>query len=195
MAEDILRARELDDVVHGEEERLVASLGDQRQFVLDQLAHFSPRRLARRRGRKASGEAFFGEPPQVRGRRFAWRHDLLGIFVTQFFKRKLTASSDGECLGEPRGGIEALQGLQRPQMALAVRVQGVAGLRDRSFQPDRGQRVLQGAPLALVHVHVARGHKRQAGQVCDSDQFLATCRVAGVEQALGRDPQRAGKAH
>ena len=161
--------------------------------MLDQLAHFCPRRLARRRGRKASGEALLGEPPQVRGRRFSWRHDLLGIFVAQFFERKLAALRDGERLGEPGGGIEALQGFERPQVALAVRVQRVAGLRDRRFQPDGGQRVLQGAAFALVHVYVAGRHKRQASYVGNSDELLATYGIVGVEQTLSRDPQRAGK--
>ena len=39
LAQDLARAREAHDVVHGEEERLVAQLGDQFQLVLDQLAH------------------------------------------------------------------------------------------------------------------------------------------------------------
>ena len=39
LAQDAARARERDDVVHGEEIRLVGELGDQRELVLDERAH------------------------------------------------------------------------------------------------------------------------------------------------------------
>ena len=38
LAEDVLAARERDDVLHGEEVRLVGELGEQAELVLDQLA-------------------------------------------------------------------------------------------------------------------------------------------------------------
>ena len=88
------------------------------------------------------------------------------------------------------GGIEPLERRERAQMPLAVGMERVAALRDRRLQADRGQRVLQRAPLAHMHVHVAGGGYGQAGGSGDGDELLATRRIVGVEQALGGDPQR-----
>ena len=79
-------------------------------------------------------------------------------------------------------------------MALAVRMQRITGFGDGSLQPDRGQRVLQRAALALVHVHVAGGGDGQAERFGDEGELFATRRVVGLEQALGGDPQAAAKA-
>ncbi len=79
-------------------------------------------------------------------------------------------------------------------MALAVRMERVAGLRDRCLQPDGGQRILQRAALARMHVHVAGGNERQPGRRRDFGEIGATRRVVGVEQALDGDPQRVAKA-
>ncbi len=78
-------------------------------------------------------------------------------------------------------------------MALAVRMERMAGLRDRCLQPDRSQRILQRAALAAVHVNVAGGDERQAGRRRDRGEIGATRRVVGVEQALDGDPQRLSK--
>ena len=86
-----LRAREGDDVVHGEEVGLVLQLRDQRELVLDQLAHLGGRGRAAERGGAAqrraeevgvaaavaAGEPALGELAQARRGRLARRHDLL----------------------------------------------------------------------------------------------------------------------
>ena len=46
LAKDAARAREADDVVHGQEERFVAEFGDQRQFVFDLSVYFRRRAVA-----------------------------------------------------------------------------------------------------------------------------------------------------
>ena len=79
-------------------------------------------------------------------------------------------------------------------MTLAVGKQRMTGPRHRRLEPDRSQRILQRAALANVHVHVAGGDDRQTDHAGDGHQLLAARRVVGVEQALGRDPQRVGKA-
>ena len=183
-----LRARELDDVVHGEEERLVLRLGDDRELVLDQLAHLVV--LVRRRGRdgQATGEPFLGQAAQIAGRGLAGGNDLLGILVAQHLERELAARGDDERLGEPCGRIDAAQRLDRSQVTLAVRVQRVAGFGNGGLEADRGQRVLQRAALALVHVHVACGDDGETEDRGDGDELFAARRVVGVEQALGGDP-------
>ena len=78
LAEDALRARVPHDVVHGEEEGLVALQCDQRQLLLDLLAH-----LRRNALRVALEQAGFGELAQMAGRRLARRHDLRRVFVAE----------------------------------------------------------------------------------------------------------------
>ena len=50
------------------------------------------------------------------------------------------------------------------------------------------------SPLAAVHVHVAGGDQRQAGGARKCRELRATRRIVGIEQPLGRDPQRSPKA-
>ena len=83
LAENALAAREFDDVVHGQEERLVARLGNNRQFVLDQIAHLGALVLRCALDGQTAGETLFGQAPEIAARGLAGRHDLLGIFVAQ----------------------------------------------------------------------------------------------------------------
>ncbi len=87
------------------------------------------------------------------------------------------------------GWIDAAQRLDRPQMALAVGMQRVAGFGYGSLEADRGQRILQRAALALMHVYVARRGDGKAQRCGDGHELFAACGVVGVEQALGGDPQ------
>ncbi len=103
LAQDVLRARECNDVVDGEEVRLVAQLGDQRELALDLRAHVgrdqSPGRITFlllknviRPGlygpgfRVATGEPRFDEAAQPRRRRLPGRHDFLWILIAQIIE-------------------------------------------------------------------------------------------------------------
>jgi len=99
LAQDVARARVRDDVLDGKEVRLVAELGDQRELVIDQLAHFGRRGVNRA---VAAREARLGEPAQVRRRRGACRHDLFRIFVAELVQREHAALRDGDRLREQR---------------------------------------------------------------------------------------------
>ena len=131
---------ELDDVVYGEKERLVPGLGDDRQFLLDLLADFGAPFLRGALGREMAREAFLGEATQIAAGGLARGNDLLGILVAQHLERKLAARGNDERLGDPCGRIDAAQRLDRPQVALAVRMQRVAGFGIVCLEPDRGQR-------------------------------------------------------
>src|SRR5215831_864108 len=98
--------------------------------MLDELAHLRPRRLTRGRLGETLLEAFLGEAAQVRGRRLAGRHDLLGIFVAQLVEREAAASGDDDRLGKPGRRIEPFERGEGAQMALAVGMERVTGLRD-----------------------------------------------------------------
>jgi len=70
----------------------------------------------------------------------------------------------------------------------------VAGLRDRSLEPDGSQRILQRTATAGMHVDVAGGNERQPQRRCDCGEIGATRRVVSLEQPLDGDPQRLAKA-
>src|SRR5207237_9051143 len=106
---------------------------EQQDDLLQSLVRDSPRR-------EAASETFFGEPPQVRRRRLACGHNLLGVFVTQLFQRKGAACGDRTRLVEPRRRIKALERGERAQMTLAVGKKRVTDFSNRRLETDRGQR-------------------------------------------------------
>ena len=166
-----LRPRERDDVVDGEEVGLVAELSDQRELVLDQLADVAGNAVA-----IAPRKSFLGQLAQVRRRRFVRRHDFLGILVAQLVERKCAAPRDRGRLGEQCGRIDRREPRARAQMALAVGEERVAAFGERLLQPDRGERVLQRAPRADVHVDVAGGDLRQPARLRQARRSVRAAR-------------------
>ena len=130
LAEDLLAARPGDDVGHGEEVRLVLQLGDDGELVFDGLAV-----LGRQAERKALGHAFVGELAQLRGRRFAGRHDLFRVFVAQLLQREAAAAGDGQRVLEPGRLVERGQAGARAQVLLGIGLEREAALGHR---PGRG---------------------------------------------------------
>ena len=120
LAEYFLRTRELNDIVHGQKERLELELGDQAQFVLDVGEH--GRRRARRPALRAAAHRQRAQMTRGRG---AGRHDFLGVLVAQLVELESAALRNLERLREQRRGIQLAQALQGPQTALAVREYGV----------------------------------------------------------------------
>jgi hypothetical protein len=168
--------------------------GDQCELALDQRAYLGAILRWRDGGGEASRKAFLGQPPQVSGRRFSRGNDLLRILVAQLVQRESAAPGDRQRLGQPRCRIDALERGERPQMTLAVRMERVARLRHGRLQPDGGQRILQRAATAGMHVNVAGGNERQPYRQSHFREIGATRRVVGVEQAFDGDPQRLSKA-
>ena len=160
LAQDGFRPREGDDVVDGEEVGLVAELRDERELVLDQGAYFGRNAAA-----VAVRQAGFGQRAQVRGRRRAGRHDLLGILVAQLVQRERAAPRDGERFREQRRRVDRRQPRPRAQVPFAVGMKRVAAFGERFPEPDRGDGVLQRAPRARVHVDVAGGNLRQSARL------------------------------
>ena len=64
----------------------------------------------------------------------------------------------------------------------------MAAVAERRAEAHGGERVVQRAPRAYVHVHVAGGHQRQAGLLRMAFQPFQACAVVGAEQQLGGDP-------
>ena len=189
LAQDALRPRERDDVLDGEEVRLVIEFRDQGEFVLDQFADLG------RRGALAvaAGEAGFDQRAQVRRGRRALRHQLLGVFVAQLVEREAAARDDVERRVGELARVERGEPRARAQVALAVPEERVAALGQRRTQADGGQRVLQRAAGAHVHVHVAGGDQRQAGRARQRLQRREPRAVAGAREEFRGDPRAAGE--
>ena len=116
LAEDRLAAGEAHQVVDGEEIGLVAELGDERKFVLEQFEN-----LLRRAARIALHETRRRERSQVRNRRLARRDQFLRIFVAQLIERESAAPGHCQRLGERFGRKDARQLLAAPQVAFTIR--------------------------------------------------------------------------
>ena len=97
-------------------------------------------------------------------RRLALGNRFVGIFVAQFVEREMAASGDHLRFGEQFGRVDPCQSQARAQVAFAVGKERLAGSEQRRIQTDRGQRILQWAAGAQVHVHVAGGHCPQAAR-------------------------------
>ena len=138
LAEDALGARPLHDVGHGEEVGLEPQLPDQRQLVLDRLAHrwrFTFRVTAARAG--------FGQRAQPAGGRLAGGHDLFGVFITQLGQRKATRRGDGQRSGQPLGRVQPGQALARAQVGLGIGRQLKTAIGHRPADAGGGHRILQ----------------------------------------------------
>ena len=145
-----------DDVVHGEEVRLVAQLLDQLELVIDRRSHGAGGAVG-----PAPALAFRRQLAQPARRRFAVRHDLARILVAQLVERESDSVRRSRTWPRATRRIDLVQALERAQVTLAVRIQRVARAIDRRAEPRRRQHVLQRAPAAHVHVHVARRDQRQ----------------------------------
>ncbi len=188
LAQNAARSGEADDVVDGEKVGLVAQLGDQRELVLDEIAH-PPRGAVR----PALGHARLGQRPQVGARRHAGRHQLVRVLVAQRVEVEATALGDGERLVQQLRRIQARQCRAASQVALGVGVQGVARSLHRGAEPDGRQRVLQGLAFAAVGVDVAGGHQRQADAAAELGETLQPLAVTAAAQQLHGDPRAPGK--
>ena len=93
----------------------------------------------------------------MRGRRFARRHQLARIFVTQLVEREIRERGDLHGFGQQLGWIEPREPLALAQVPLAIREQPLARLGQRDAVTHGRERILQPAAFAQVHVHVAGG--------------------------------------
>ena len=122
----------------GQEKRLVAKLGDERQLALHEIVDF-----LRCSGGKAPLQSLFGQLAQPARRSFAFGNELFGILVAQLFQRKPAAPGDARGLGEQLGRIDLRKTHAQPQMPLGVREKRVAAGPHGLAQADGRQRILQ----------------------------------------------------
>src|SRR4029453_3601244 len=150
----------------------------------DQLAH-----VGRDMGGAAisSRESYFRQLAQMARRRLARRDDFLRILVAQFVQRKDAALRDRDRLREQRRRIDRRKGRARAQVPLSVGKKRMAAFGKRLTQTNRGNRVLQRAPRACMHVDVTGGDLRQSA-------CLRKPPPAGEGPPGGGAAQRTGRA-
>ena len=95
LAEDVEVPRVMHDVVHGEEVARVVELLDQRELLLERVAH-----LVGDAAGEAPGGAFPGEIFEMRLRRLALGHRLVWIFVFQLVEGEGAGICDLDGAGE-----------------------------------------------------------------------------------------------
>jgi hypothetical protein len=183
LAKDVLAPREGDDVLHGEEERLVAKLGDERELVLHRADHRFGRAL-----RIAPREPFVGERAQVRGGRLAARHELFRVFVADLVERKPAAARQVERGGQVPRGMQRREPADGAQVSLAVRMELAAHFGERAFHADRRHHVLELFAIPGMHVHVARGEAREAGLGRELFDLVDASCVVGAAMQLDGSP-------
>ena len=130
----------------------------------------------------------------MRSRCLAGRHDLARILVAQLVEREAAACGDLRARREERRGIDPREPAALAQVPLAVAMERVARVGHRRAEADRGQRVLQAAACAHVHVHIAARNERQACPPADPREDGEPCRIIALAQQFDGEPGVAGKA-
>ncbi len=189
LAQDALGAGEADDVVHGEEERRVAELADQPQFLVQRMAD-----LGRHAVRIAPRGAVLGEgdraPPAASRSPDASRRDIrCASSSSEKPQRSSSRCGLGERLGRSAEQPRHLGG--RLQVALGIGFEQPAGLVDRHVLADAGDDVLQRAALGRVIEHVVDGDQRHAGLRGDRLEPGQPARIVAAIEHAGGKPDRA----
>ena len=138
------------DVVHGEEIARVVELLDQRELLLERIAH-----LVGDAAGEAPGGALPGEIFEMRLRRLALGHRLVGIFVFQLVEGEGAGIGDLDGAGERilMAGEQPRHLLRRFQMPLGIGFELQPCVMDRAFLADAGEHVLQGPAMGGVIEH------------------------------------------
>ena len=191
LAQDVLAARIMDDVVHGEEIMRVFQLGDQRQFLVQGGAQRVVDLAA-----EISVDAGPGQVLQMLLRGLARRHRLVRILVFELVEREVDAVGKahgfrdrlGEIAEQPRHFMRGLQ------MALGIGLEPLADRLDRRLLADAGQHILQRTARGMVVQHLVGREQRHLGRRREPMQPRQTAPVvAAIEQACGK-PHAVGAA-
>ncbi len=152
LAENAAATGKFDDiVVNRQKVRLITQRFYECQLMLDEIGHFL---------RRAFGPTPLQPPlrqlPQVARHGLPFRHELTRILVAQFIEREIDALQNLECRAQKLTRINPAKLLERPQIALTVRIKLIAQFTERCSQAYCSQGVLHNAPLWTVHVHIPR---------------------------------------
>jgi hypothetical protein len=157
LAQDVLAARVMDDVVHGQKIMRIFELGDQREF----LAQGGAQRLA-----DLAAEIFVDAGPgqvfQMLLRGLARRHRLVRILVFELVERKADAAGKAHGLRDRLGQVaeQPCHFAGRLQIAIGIGLEPAADRVNRGLLADTGQHVLQPAAGGMVVQHLVGREQR-----------------------------------
>ena len=186
LAEDVLAAGKLDDVLHREEIVLVVEGPDEFEFPADKTQNIVGNALRPAFARTGQGELFqVLERRQVRGNQF------LGVPVAQLVHGKTAEPGNVGRLVEEFARVEFPERRDGPQGSLGVAERGAAQFGHRGLQADGGHHVLQRLPHRVVGVHVVAGHEGQAEPHGKRERVGGLVQVAAFPEKLQGDPEPA----
>ena len=177
LAEDAPRPCEAHEIVDGEEVTRVVEFGDQREFVLDALAHAGRHALAMARRRVSLDRPRLDELAQMRIGRAIGRHDLARVLVAQFpeaegdaSRRDLARPIDRRLdeRSEPAADLRSQRREASPHRGIRLQRPIAAAKQiephpiERAPDANRGQHILQRPPRDRVPVHVVGRDERHA---------------------------------
>jgi hypothetical protein len=126
--------------------------------------------------------------------RFAFGHELGGIFVAQRIEVEIATLRDARGLADEIGRIDPRKLEPRAQMPLGVGMECFTRGCDGNAETDRGEHVLQGSSRAHMHVDVAGGDEWEPARLCELTQGGKPSGIVQTAYELGGDPRAAGKA-
>ena len=188
LTENSLGAGKLDDVVNRQEIVLVNQLADDRQFFFQQLPDAGGDAV-----RPARARTMLDQLAQIRRRGEPGRNDFLGVLVTQFVEREVTARGNRQTFSQHFLRVDPGHGGQRPQMPLTIDDELPAGLLHRGAETDGGHHILQRLTGGIVHVHVAGSDQRQLQPARQRQQFGGFVQVVAGAMQFQRQPQPVGE--
>ena len=164
LTEDVLRAREAHDVVHGEEVWRVIERGDQRELVLERFTRALRNAVRIARFCALPGESF----ERLLGRCMALAQ-LFRIAMPEFVKAEGETVEEADGLGDGlrRFGEQPRHFAWSFEMALGVGLREAPGGLERGFLADTGEDVGERAPLGNMHQHVVGRNQRRADRACE----------------------------
>ena len=160
----VLVARELHDVVHGQEIIGVVAVADQRQFLRQQFVQLGWNAVGKARTRRRQREML---QPVLRVPSLGYR--LVRIFIFQVVEREVDPGEQPLALGHRLGPIAEQPGhLARIlQMPLAIRGESQPRPLDGDAVADAGDDVVQRPVARLGIQRVAGGEQRHPGDIRD----------------------------
>ena len=159
LAENAAGAREVRDVVDGEEVACVAEIGDDGEFLFHRRAH-----LLRHALRPAPCRPFPGQRREMFIRGAARRHRLVRVLVGELVEREAAGTGDlhraRDCLGEGREEAGHLSG--RLEVPLGMRREQQARRFQRRVLADAGEHVGERPAFRRMHQDIAGREQRDA---------------------------------
>ena len=139
--------------------------------------------------RPALGGAFVCELAQVFVGLDAWWNQFLRVFVAQFVEGEVAAPGDVDGLVQHLLGVKLEEAVDGAQVAFAVPLRGGAQFRHGRPVRGRGEHILQGLAVRVVHVDVVAGDDGEIEARRQGEGVGGLVEVRGFEEEFEGDPE------